>query len=242
MKKILFLVAVLAVLAVFGCVSDAQPAEKEEPVVYETSGKDVLFVGRLDGGVKPHDKLLIDRLTAMGFTVTGKEAKILSGKEAQQYDFVFISETNDSKRVVAKFVDTDRPVLLCEPYVYDDMGFTGMNSEINFGKKEMMYSGVKIAKPEHPLAAGFSGTVEVFSKKGTMGFGKPEGEVTVVATAPNDDAVALIFAYEKGAKNKLGETQPGRRVQFFLMENMEDRINENGWNLFDAAVKYTFTK
>ncbi|MBN1524516.1 MAG: hypothetical protein JW904_08540 [Spirochaetales bacterium] len=245
MKKTLILAVCTAILVISSCVSAAE-STSQTPAKTETASKaggSILYVARIEGDeIKDHDKVVISHLEKLGYTVVPMAAKPLTGEETKDYDFVFLSETNASNRVKSKFVFSEQPILSCENYVGDEMGFTGAMGEVDNGKKEFMYSEVKIVKPGHPLAAGLSGLVKVYAEEGTMGFGKPGGDVVVVATAPDDPDAAFIYAYEKGAKNMLGEVVPARRVMFFLFEGMENIVTDDGWKLFDAAVTWTYTK
>lgn len=60
----------------------------------------------------------------------------------------------------------------------------------------------------------------------------------IIATFPEDPEKALVYAYEKGAKNLNGDTIPQRRVFFFLFAAQESKLIEDGWKLFDAAVNW----
>jgi hypothetical protein len=155
-------------------------------------------------------------------------------------DYIYMSESNSSGDLKAKFIDVPYPILSCEMWIGDEMGFTGSEKNIDNGNSEFVYKEVKIASPDHPIAAGLNGNVTVLSSKGIMGFGKPGGDVTIIASAPDDSEKAFIYAYEKGDKNKLGDTVPGRRVWHYFFENNEEIATAEAWKIWEAAVKYTF--
>jgi hypothetical protein len=233
MKKALVLFLVAVIMMISSCATRSDTAEL---------GGTVLYIARIDPAIHSHDAEVIARLEELGFAVTPVYSKDVTGAEAVDYDFIYMSESTRSDTLKAKFIATEKPILSCEMWIGDDMGFTGTEEGIDYGNLEYEYSAINIVKPDHPLAAGLSGEVEVYSRDGIMGFGKPGGDVTVVATAVDDPEVAFIYVYEKGAKNKLGDTVPGLRVWFYFFETMEWFATDDGWELWEAAVRYTFKK
>ena len=231
MKKIILLMFVAFVLLFVSCVTTSAPAKL---------GGTVLYIAKIDPEIHPHDAAIIARLEGLGFTVTPMYAKDVTGEEAADYDYIYMSESNSSGDVKAKFILTEKPILSCEMFIGDEMGFTGTEKNVSNGNKENLYSEIKIVKPGHPLAAGLSGNVAVYDSIGIMGFGKPGGDVQVIATAPDDPEVAFIYMYEKGAKNLLGDVVPGLRVWHYLFENYGEITTPDGWILWEAAVRYTF--
>ncbi|MBD3649701.1 MAG: LamG domain-containing protein, partial [Alcanivorax sp.] len=97
---------------------------------------------------------------------------------------------------------------------------------------------VAITDPAHPMAAGLSGTVAVYSESGKFGFSKPGGEVDVIATLPGDPSTALVYGYDTGAKGLDGEPVLQRRAFFFVFAGQESRMTEDGWKLFNAALAW----
>ena len=98
---------------------------------------------------------------------------------------------------------------------------------------------IVIRRPEHPLAAGLSGSVRVMSQPQILSWGLPAPAAVVIASytgaAPD---VAVIFAYENGAV-MAGGTAPARRVGLFLHDGRAVKaLNDQGWRLFDAAVAW----
>lgn len=88
------------------------------------------------------------------------------------------------------------------------------------------------------LAGGLSGSVEVYDKKDELHWGKPGDDALTIATLTNDNDKATIFAYEKDSALITGETASARRVGFFLDTHKPDRLTDERWQLFDAAVTW----
>ncbi|MGJ9385981.1 hypothetical protein [Salipaludibacillus sp. CF4.18] len=198
------------------------------------SGKSMLYVG---SGL-PADEKTIAHLETLGFNnITFKNIKDTVTEDADDFDIVFVGETSGSGDIGTKFKEVPIPVVYSKGWVVDDVelsyGDGGQSGDID-GQTNLV-----IEDPYHPLAAGLSGTVKVYSEAGKVNFGTPGEEAEVIATVEGDEAKVPIFAYEKGAKRVNGEeTVPARRVSTFLFNGQEDYMTEDGWKLLDASVEW----
>ena len=243
MKKVIALILLTIALMISSCAttSKATTSDTEATTEVEKMSGTLLYVGHIDVGViLSHDSVMIKHLEEMGFTVTPKHSVELTGAEAADYDYIYMSETNGSVNIKDKFIDAPNPIMSCEMWIGDEMGFTGPEKNVDNGNKEYVYKEINIVTPNHPIAAGLSGVVPVLSAKGIIAFGKPGGDVTIVASAPDDPQTAFIYVYEKGAKNKLGNTVPGLRVWHYWFANQEEIATDDAWKIWEAAVRYTF--
>ncbi|XEC93279.1 pectate lyase [Paenibacillus tarimensis] len=195
-------------------------------------GKSILYVG---AGLEA-DQITMDHLKALGFNVSFVEDRNSAAGDAEGHDLVFIGESSSSSRIAAKFKNAAAPVVYAEPFALDDVGLSSANGG-DFGTLENQTS-VAIQDSAHPLAAGLSGTVAVYTQPGNLNYGTPGEEAVIIATAVGDDSKAVIFGYEQGAKNVNGETVPARRVSTFLFAGQEAVMTPEGWSLIDAAVKW----
>ena len=94
----------------------------------------------------------------------------------------------------------------------------------------------RIVASGHPLAASRSGEVRVVNQPRPFGYGQPVAAAVRIATIVEDQEV-LIFGLEKGAAGRF-EPAPARRVAWFGLETTYLSLNDNGWALFDAAVRW----
>ena len=121
---------------------------------------------------------------------------------------------------------------------------------------------VVITNPEHPLAAGLSGRVQVYRVLREMNWGAhlAPGAQVVATLAPSLEAAgdaaantatdysraAVIYYVPKGGALAEGATAAGLRVQFFVEnENGPGTYNlltAEGFRLFDAAVTWALTQ
>jgi hypothetical protein len=102
----------------------------------------------------------------------------------------------------------------------------------------MSVTDVSIQMAEHPIAAGFTGTVTVLNGTGAeLGWGKPAAGAERVATMPGFTDRVAIFGYSRGATMVIGQA-PARRVGAFVMEFAAVQLNANGIGLLSAAIDW----
>jgi len=180
------------------------------------------------------DSAVQNRLVSLGYAVTVKTALAAVTADATGKALVAVSSTGASSDVGTKFRNVTVPVLLWESNLLDDMGMTSTTTG-SFGTTSA--SSVVINLPNHPLAAGLSGTVAVATSSDPLSWGQPGAGAFKVATVSGSTSHAAIFAYEPGA-DMVGLTAPARRVGFFLSDLTASKLTTSGWSLFDAAVKW----
>lgn len=205
----------------------------------QNNGKKLLFV---EGRDTTGDRIVVKRLQEVhGMDVTVLMDKELTTENANGYSLIYISESVNSNKISNKLVKLPIPVIYAEPQSTSD---TGMTVTEGFGKLDAgnIAKAIAIKDSKHQLAAGLSGSVDVYKDNGKMGYASPGSEAIVVATVPNSDQNATIFAYDKGAKNAKGDPVVAREVFLYLMNGEEFNQNENGWKLFDAAVNWAIGK
>ena len=154
-----------------------------------------------DGTASTEEQNTIDRLTALGYSVTVVDDGV--GGDANNYDVTFIFEdvfSGDAFANVANLTTTTNGVVTSEPALHDEIlgGVTGGSSATNF---------VNIVNNTHPITTGLSlgnydiGDAEYYGSSLTSGteLGRhPNGEGSIVIWEPGD-------AMETG-------TAPGRRT------------------------------
>jgi hypothetical protein len=134
------------------------------------------------------------------------------------------------------FRDLAVPILSFEVWLFDDLGMTAAG-ETN---RHPNQTSVRISE-SHPLAAGLTGVVRVSHAPFAMAWGAPALTAAVVATTADSGGRATIFAYEQGAA-MYGTVAPSRRVGFFLADDTAATITEDGWKLFDAAIRWSVSR
>ena len=181
------------------------------------------------------DSAVKSRLEAMNYVVTVKDGASAASTDANGKAVVVISSTVTPTSVGTKFRTVTVPVVLWESGLYADMGMTAKQSS-NFGTTASQTQ-LTVTNSSHPLAGGLSGTVTVVTAPTTLNWGKPNASGTSVATQVGDATHAAIFGYDTGAAMP-GLTAPARRVGLFMSDTTAASFNNNGWALFDAAIRW----
>lgn len=228
-KKSSFMIAVVILLFMAAC-SFSSPAQTK-PV-----SQKALFVGRESGG----DALVIKHLKTMGYQVEVIADKELTAEKAVGHTFVFVSSTVNSGKVSNKLKASPIPVMYAESQNIGDLDLSGRETDTDNG--DFAGKSVEIQAPEHPIAAGLKGQVDIYKENGKIGFIVPSAKGTIVAAAPDNKQKAVIWAFEKGGRNSSNEVLPARQVYFYLVGGEEINQTEAGWKLFEAAVAWAAGK
>ena len=168
---------------------------------------------------------------------------------AESADLVIVSESTTSRRLLDKLKSVTTPIISYEAFIQDEMGLTaielpgdpGEPEDFNYGVREED-TGIDIVMPDHPLAAGLDGHVEIYKEIREITWGKVGEGAKVIATLTGKKEAAVIYIYDKGAKLFDGTEAAGIRIGFFLEEEnvtgTSNFMTEEGLSLFDAAVKF----
>ncbi len=198
-------------------------------------GAEVLFVvGK--NNLKGTDLTIKKILKKNGHAVTVAKCDAVKPDNARGKDLVIISDSVLALHVNSKFQDSQVPVICLDPWLLDDLGMTAEVKLKNFGRKRRQQN-IKIINPDHPLAASYSGKVQVSSESFYMGWGVPGEKAIKIATLESDPNKCPIFGYETGSEMP-GGVAPARRAGFFLSQKAGESITPEGWFLFNAAVNW----
>lgn len=202
---------------------------------------DILFIGRADVPKGNSDPQVIDHLRKRGDTVTVVDKADGYAQALEQvcrYDMVMISSTIRSRDFLPAFKDVRIPLLTWENDVLDDLRFTGRYKDHDFGEVDKEHYLWMVNAP-HPLAAGLpSGTITMYDRDQSMGWGKPGLGASIIATMPGQPDKAVIFGYERGATMDYDFVAPARRVFLPLDNDTFSQLNSDGVRLFDAATDW----
>ncbi len=210
----------------------AQITEGSNPVVDKRPPEILFLVGM---NVGPANRLMVARLESLGFIVTVRR-EATSADDLSDKDLVFISASVDSPFVPRILRDARIPIVVCDPWVVDDLGVSttddGHNDFVS-DQRSLVVNARTV-----PLAAGLADEVVVTSAPAPLGFAMPAPRALVAASVVGrQEDGATIFAYEQGAEMS-GTTAPARRVAFLVSEQAVETLTPAGWALFDAAVKW----
>ena len=214
--------------------SDAGAGEEAQTEVDEGSNAVALFVVDTDKESQI-DAGLVGRLESLGYSVTVKDDEEVALPDAEGKAVIVVSASIGSDTIDATFRDTPVPLVTFEEQLFSKLGMTGPEGGTDFEEVEGQ-TRVRVLLPDHPLSAGLSAEVAVSAGPANVAWGVPAAGATIVAALPAAPDKAVVFAYETDAQMVDG-TAPARRVGLF--HDYEDATyNENGWALFDAAVRW----
>lgn len=203
-------------------------------------GGSAIFIVSNPSSVNATDQIVRNRLIAKGFQVQTLADTVAGAAHASGKDLIVISSSAGSTNVNTKFRDVAVAVLTWERFLYDDMQMTGAGATDN-GVVDNQTS-IDIADPTHPLAAGLSGTINVFSTAGSIVWGTLNNNADIVATVSGDSTKPVLFVYETGDLMAGGLIAPARRVGYFLPDNSGAALTTDGLTLLDAAINSALTQ
>jgi hypothetical protein len=180
----------------------------------------------------------------MGYPVTVRDG-ITESSDACDFDLVVLSSTVQSaaftsnRDVIARLRDAPVPLVTWENDLLDDLRFTGMRRDVDFGDLEQGGHYIWVVRAPHPLAAGVPAGMSTWTEgRQPVGWGTPGLGADIIMILPGSPDKSTLFAYERGATMDYDFIAPARRV-FIGMENGTfDKLNDNGRKLFDATIRW----
>lgn len=202
--------------------------------IADNDGASVLLVvgsTNLGGG----DRQLQARLQEGGYNVILQDDDALVGGDFSDVDLVAISKSVSTGKVGDIFTDAATPVLSLASNLFDDLDLTGRVRDNDYGNLAGQQN-IDILSPGHPLAAGLSGSVAVYTEPRQVGWGVPAEDAIEIASLPGDGSRSSFFAYAAGATLVSGAEAPEKRLGLFLDNTTQ--VTEEALTLFDAAVDW----
>ncbi len=194
-----------------------------------TAGK-VVFISA--GAPDPRDELAIEHLEKLGLTVEAYIETNPHPVNLDGVDLIFISESITSSSIGDVYLDSTVPVVNCEAWAYDDMGFAAGDADLGNANGDTL----TIVNLDHPITQGFPEEVKVYNIVDKILSAKMQGDVEVLAVRPDDPLHATISVYEKGAKTLTGETK-ARHINLFSHVGWTS-VTDDGWELIERSVLY----
>ena len=204
------------------------------PTATPSGAKTALFVVSNASSLNAGDTAVKTRLEGLGYVVTLKTASASASSDATSKTLVLISSSVASTDVNTKFKSVTVPVIVWEYALYDDMAMTNTASGTDYGYNTG--TSMVITNASHPLAAGLSGTVSLYSTTTNIPYGATGANAINVGAVSSTSSRKLLFAYDKNAAMIGGFTVNARRVGLFLVDTATPTAN--AWTLFDAAVTW----
>jgi len=198
-------------------------------------GNALVVVGGVPGD---SDLALVARLVQLGCTVVLRDATSLTSADATGRSLALVSETVSPPQARGKLKNVTIGVINMQASLLSDFGFNGNVTGTDWAQSPSELE-VMIGEASHPLAAGLTGTVPIFTATAAAAWAIPDGAGAIrIAAVPSGPTHFMVFAFDTGGKMSGTFVAPGRRVAFPLGRDSVLKLNASGWALFDAAVRW----
>ncbi len=179
-------------------------------------------------------------LENMGYVVTVKDQDVLVSSDTNGKDVIIVSSSISSSRFGTTFRDIAIPVVTWEEDIFEDLRFNATPEVTNNWMTDATETKVRMINSTHPLAAGYTGDVQVFQGNNQMPWSKQMASGAIkIATTIFDSNKTSIFGFDKGGQ-MVNMIAPARRVGLF--HNYYGTAHSTqGWNFFEAAVTWAVT-
>lgn len=224
--------------------SETAIPDVESPPEGSDEVPDALFLTRSAFHEEPTNTLIQNRLeTDLGFeveTIYTNTGEDLDSDVFEGVDLVVTGNVRDLEFLR----DVDIPIVFLDPSKTLPLDLWAFTEGVNKNNIEYIAAeDIVIEADGHPLAAGLSGVVDIFTEgQDSFYFIEPAEDAIRVGGTPSQSNSSLpagssIFAYEEGDALYNGKTAAARMVSFLAYWTIDD-LTDEGWQLFDAAVEW----
>lgn len=198
---------------------------EESKELYQPEPKEILYVGRFD----KDDEIMIERLVVQGYTLHYKSNEDVVEEDALGIDMIYTSYSLNSVQIDTLFKNVTIPIIVNESNYAKKIGMISNGGAMSLNQL--------ILKEEVILTEGLPDTLDVTDTKATMEYGIIGEGAIQIAHVPDFKNRSLFFVYEKGAE-MLGGVAPEKRIGFFVSSGTAQKMNDQGWVLFDRVIRY----
>jgi hypothetical protein len=198
-------------------------------------GRALFVVGSTD--LNSGDRAVRDFLISHNYQVTLQNDDDAAPYDTLAKDIILVSSTViATNRVKNELVSLPIPTVVWEMTLFDDFGWTAKKLNTDYGT--IFGSTIKIVNDIHPLAGGLSEVVPILTTAQNITWGKPTANAKIIATVNGDTTKATIFAFAVNDLMINNVNAPARRVAMFLSDESAANLTNDGWTLFELAVKW----
>lgn len=202
---------------------------------FDNTAATILFVVGNPSGLTNSEIAIRNRLqNDMGYNVTLLDDNNANGYNPGDVVLIIVSASVNTTTYNTAFRDLAIPLMLMKRDLAANLRL-GNNPSSTTNRNQI---DIIAANSGHPLAAGKSGRITIYSSNTTIGNIQNLGSGatnTRIAYARGTTNRFVIVGYPTGAAMTSG-TAPAPRVGFFL--ERADTYDTNGWDLFAAAVTW----
>ena len=202
------------------------------PVPTEVQAASITLVVGAPQALTPGDAAVRARLLGAGYTVVVVDDNTVTPADAAATDFTIITSSVTDSVLGSRLTAVTRPIWVAKPYLMDNYGLAGPIGELDYGSRTTKT--IDVVAPDHPLAAGRSGTVNFQAGSASrVSWARPPASATVVARTGAD---ATIFTIAAGMPLADGQPAAGCRMSFPIFANAPTMFTTDGWAMFDASA------
>ncbi len=198
------------------------------------AGEEVLLV-TASKQLSRDDEAVRARLSGLGFRVVVAVDRDVTAATARDEALVVVSSTTAPGALVKAIGALPVPIVSRVPATFSPLGLAGSQPGVDFGTASGRE--VLIANAAHPMAARLTGRVAVADAPAPLAWVLPgPGTIEIASLADNANR-AVVLGCEEGAATSRGRA-PARRVALPGSAS----FTREGWRLFDAGVRWAFTR
>src|ERR1043166_7586835 len=203
----------------------------------DTKAGSALLVVRDASSLSPGDNVIRMRLERLGYNVRRTEDAVADAADGYEHAVIVCSSVLGPPHPPEGFLGLDVPIVVLGDSLYDDLGMTGKFAGKDYGRSPERYDELVICDPDHSMAAGLDGRVRVMTSARQVIWARPRPDAVNIAALPDAPEKVVVFGYDAGMELRDGKA-PARRVGMFFERESADSLNNHGWALFDAAIRW----
>lgn len=158
------------------------------------------------------------------------------------------STQNNPSILLTEFKNLNLPIIVANPAFFDDMDMTGLTIwkdyngyyplDPNYNFNDSIHiDSMELNSHQTTIPLPFNGKIPFFTTSQYPGWGKPVNDGIIIATLPNQDSLASIFAYPHGAK-MVKILAPQKRLGFALFKSNMTVLTPEAWSTLRASLEW----
>ena len=197
---------------------------------------DVIFFADTDH-LNNSDGIAKHLLEQLGYHVTVESDEDAGTSDLNGKELIVISSTVHSGTLNGNLnlKHTQIPIITWESYLFDNYHMTGYSANHDYGSTGNQ-KWTWIDNANHPLAAGYTGDIQVYTSNDVVRWGKPNNNAARVARLPGSNGRYMVYGYDTGAEMVGGFHAPAKRIGFFTDNHTFSKLTNKGKDLFKAAA------
>ncbi|MGL1886736.1 MAG: hypothetical protein OCD76_09490 [Reichenbachiella sp.] len=166
---------------------------------------------------------------------------ILSQEDTTDIDAIVILPSALSTNMTTRYRDIQKPILIMEAWLQDDMGLTGTVETQDYFSGTPLEGGatqIKIKDSSHDAIKNIASPAEISTTPFNLSWGIPSQTATLLATEIVDTHKSLFYYYESDTM-MYSMKAPDIRVALLFSETMSPYLTPTAIELFKSAVLLT---